>query len=161
MLSENENTPSLSTWRRMERAAFPSDDYIPLGEGSYIDTQQEQQQRPPSPGGGLPKHKFFLSGECRKACTSWRTGEYTCDPIGLHKEIIDLYEYLKPRPSEIKMRSEVIARVRRIILNRWPSARVEVFGSFSSQLYLPTSDIDLVVFGKWPKLPFSRWKKLS
>ncbi|GLD58180.1 terminal nucleotidyltransferase 4A, partial [Lates japonicus] len=31
--------------------------------------------------------------------------------------------------------------------------KVQVFGSFSTGLYLPTSDIDLVVFGKWETLP--------
>ncbi|TNN40778.1 Non-canonical poly(A) RNA polymerase PAPD5 [Liparis tanakae] len=31
--------------------------------------------------------------------------------------------------------------------------QVQVFGSFSTGLYLPTSDIDLVVFGKWETLP--------
>lgn len=30
----------------------------------------------------------------------------------------------------------------------WPQARVEVFGSFRTGLYLPTSDIDLVVIGE-------------
>ena len=28
-----------------------------------------------------------------------------------------------------------------------------MFGSFSTGLYLPTSDIDVVIFGKWPQLP--------
>ena len=31
--------------------------------------------------------------------------------------------------------------------------QVEVFGSFKTGLYLPTSDIDLVVFGRWEHLP--------
>lgn len=30
---------------------------------------------------------------------------------------------------------------------------VQVFGSFRTGLYLSSSDIDLVVFGKWPQLP--------
>ena len=30
---------------------------------------------------------------------------------------------------------------------------MEIFGSFRTGLYLPTSDIDLVVFGKWESLP--------
>ncbi|KAM6980568.1 terminal nucleotidyltransferase 4B [Aplochiton taeniatus] len=33
------------------------------------------------------------------------------------------------------------------------ACQVQVFGSFSTGLYLPTSDIDLVVFGKWETLP--------
>lgn len=33
-------------------------------------------------------------------------------------------------------------------MSLWPQARVEVFGSFRTGLYLPTSDIDLVVIGE-------------
>lgn len=36
-------------------------------------------------------------------------------------------------------------RIRVAIKDKWPEAEVEVFGSFSTQLYLPNSDIDLVV----------------
>ncbi|KAB0349996.1 hypothetical protein FD754_014853, partial [Muntiacus muntjak] len=34
-----------------------------------------------------------------------------------------------------------------------PLLQVQIFGSFSTGLYLPTSDIDLVVFGKWERPP--------
>lgn len=30
---------------------------------------------------------------------------------------------------------------------------MKIFGSFDTGLYLPTSDIDMVVFGKWDSLP--------
>ena len=39
------------------------------------------------------------------------------------------------------------------------SFQVEIFGSFRTGLYLPTSDIDLVVFGKWESLPLFSLKK--
>ena len=39
-----------------------------------------------------------------------------------------------------------------LCLNLIP-CQVEVFGSFKTGLYLPTSDIDLVVFGRWEHLP--------
>ncbi|MEQ2234152.1 Terminal nucleotidyltransferase 4A, partial [Ilyodon furcidens] len=51
------------------------------------------------------------------------------------------------------MRLEVVDRIKGVIQDLWPSAEVQVFGSFSTGLYLPTSDIDLVVFGKWETLP--------
>ncbi|CDQ60652.1 unnamed protein product [Oncorhynchus mykiss] len=47
------------------------------------------------------------------------------------------------------MRREVVERIERVIKDLWPTADVQVFGSFSTGLYLPTSDIDLVVFGKF------------
>ncbi|CAF92498.1 unnamed protein product, partial [Tetraodon nigroviridis] len=60
---------------------------------------------------------------------------------------------ISPRPEEEKMRLEVVDRIKGVIHDLWPSAEVQVFGSFSTGLYLPTSDIDLVVFGKWETLP--------
>ncbi|MGH0133141.1 UNVERIFIED_CONTAM: hypothetical protein FKN15_061291 [Acipenser sinensis] len=71
----------------------------------------------------------------------------------LHEEIFDFYEYMSPRPEEERMRKEVVQRIKDVIRELWPNADVHIFGSFSTGLYLPTSDIDLVVFGKWDSLP--------
>uniref|UniRef100_A0A8C5MAZ1 Terminal nucleotidyltransferase 4A n=1 Tax=Leptobrachium leishanense TaxID=445787 RepID=A0A8C5MAZ1_9ANUR len=60
---------------------------------------------------------------------------------------------MSPRPEEAAMRSDVVQRIETVIKALWPSADVQIFGSFSTGLYLPTSDIDLVVFGKWERLP--------
>ncbi|GLD72795.1 non-canonical poly(A) RNA polymerase PAPD5 [Lates japonicus] len=56
----------------------------------------------------------------------------------LHEEINDFYEYISPRPEEEKMRLEVVDRIKGVIHDLWPSAEVQVFGSFSTGLYLPT-----------------------
>ncbi|ETE67297.1 PAP-associated domain-containing protein 5, partial [Ophiophagus hannah] len=71
----------------------------------------------------------------------------------LHEEINDFYKYMSPRPEEERMRMEVVNRIENVIKELWPSADVQIFGSFKTGLYLPTSDIDLVVFGKWETLP--------
>ena len=47
------------------------------------------------------------------------------------------------------MRNDVVCRIKQIIISRWPEAQVEVFGSYRTGLYLPTSDIDLVVIGNY------------
>uniref|UniRef100_A0A3Q2ZRY8 Terminal nucleotidyltransferase 4A n=1 Tax=Kryptolebias marmoratus TaxID=37003 RepID=A0A3Q2ZRY8_KRYMA len=60
---------------------------------------------------------------------------------------------MSPRPEEAAMRKEVVTRIKRIITELWPKADVQIFGSFSTGLYLPTSDIDLVVFGSWERPP--------
>ena len=57
--------------------------------------------------------------------------------------------YMSPTETEHMVRSTVVSRIRGAILSLWPQARVEVFGSFRTGLYLPTSDIDLVVIGEW------------
>uniref|UniRef100_A0A8C2DXV5 Terminal nucleotidyltransferase 4A n=1 Tax=Cyprinus carpio TaxID=7962 RepID=A0A8C2DXV5_CYPCA len=85
--------------------------------------------------------------------TPWKSRNYSEGIVGLHEEIKDFYEYISPRPEEDHMRQEVVARIQRVIKDLWPNAEVEVFGSFSTGLYLPTSDIDLVVFGHWETLP--------
>ncbi|XP_075044952.1 terminal nucleotidyltransferase 4B isoform X3 [Mixophyes fleayi] len=85
--------------------------------------------------------------------TPWKNRNYSDEVIGLHEEILDFYKYMSPRPEEEKMRMEVVNRIENVIKNLWPSADVQIFGSFKTGLYLPTSDIDLVVFGKWENLP--------
>ena len=101
----------------------------------------------------LSRKNRMLSGESTVTCTPWKTREYSYDPPGLHEEINDFYDYMKPRPSEVRMRKDVICRVKAVIHSLWPLAKVQPFGSFVTGLYLPTSDIDLVVFGRWPVLP--------
>uniref|UniRef100_A0A182IKN3 polynucleotide adenylyltransferase n=1 Tax=Anopheles atroparvus TaxID=41427 RepID=A0A182IKN3_ANOAO len=71
----------------------------------------------------------------------------------LHEEIEQFYAHMIPTPTEHSLRVMVVNRIEQIVLNLWPSARVEMFGSFRTGLYLPTSDIDLVVIGQWEKLP--------
>lgn len=56
--------------------------------------------------------------------------------------------YMSPTETEHLVRSTVVNRIRGAIMALWPQARVEVFGSFRTGLYLPTSDIDLVVIGE-------------
>lgn len=46
-----------------------------------------------------------------------------------------------PTQLEHAARVEVVARIESTVLSLWPNARVEVFGSFRTGLYLPTSDI--------------------
>lgn len=168
------------TWGRMEKKAFPENssssssstpqpEFLPLGR----DNKDEDLDRRTTPrslkdledsraqqleANSLGEVRRFLTGESTATCTPWRTRDYSCDPAGLHEEIMDFYEYMKPRPSEYYMRFDVIARVSQVIVNRWPHARVEVFGSCYHSgevagMFLPTSDIDFVVFGQWSKLP--------
>ncbi|KAK3950281.1 hypothetical protein QBC32DRAFT_18854 [Pseudoneurospora amorphoporcata] len=63
----------------------------------------------------------------------------------LHKEIIDFYEYVKPRAFEKRIRQEVLDEIDRFVRNTFPDAGVYPFGSFPSGLYLPTGDMDMVL----------------
>ncbi|GBP87235.1 Non-canonical poly(A) RNA polymerase protein Trf4-1 [Eumeta japonica] len=101
----------------------------------------------------LNKNRDALIGEYG-GCP-WRIPHYNYQPgvVGLHEEIEHFYTYMSPTQTEHMVRAALVNRIRGVILTLWPQARVEVFGSFRTGLYLPTSDIDLVVIGQWEKLP--------
>uniref|UniRef100_A0A3Q2TIX9 Terminal nucleotidyltransferase 4A n=1 Tax=Fundulus heteroclitus TaxID=8078 RepID=A0A3Q2TIX9_FUNHE len=93
------------------------------------------------------------NGNHVNAWTPWKERKYSPGVLGLHEEVMDFYNFMSPRPEEAAMREEVVKRIEMIIKELWPTADVKIFGSFSTGLYLPTSDIDLVVFGKWDRPP--------
>lgn len=63
---------------------------------------------------------------------------YYFQKISLHKEIEDFFAYMSATPEEHSMRLDVLERVTNVIHAEWPKAKVEVFGSFRTGLYLPT-----------------------
>ncbi|GAA5809060.1 hypothetical protein MFLAVUS_002463 [Mucor flavus] len=77
----------------------------------------------------------------------------------LQREVTCFLQYLEPTPIEIKLREYLVHRIRVAITEKWPEAKVEVFGSFSTQLYLPNSDIDIVV--RFPPSVQVRLRKIA
>mmetsp|Transcript_13322 Transcript_13322/g.40395 ORF Transcript_13322/g.40395 Transcript_13322/m.40395 type:complete len:650 (-) Transcript_13322:311-2260(-) len=67
--------------------------------------------------------------------------------LALHEELIDFAEAYRPTRAEHAARVDAIERLRGLLagLPSFASATVHSFGSFSTGIYLPTSDIDLVV----------------
>lgn len=63
----------------------------------------------------------------------------------LHEEIIAFDKFISPTEQEKHARNDVIDRVTKVIHELWPLAIVKPFGSLYTGLYLPHSDIDLVV----------------
>ncbi|XP_061387572.1 non-canonical poly(A) RNA polymerase protein Trf4-1-like [Musca vetustissima] len=101
----------------------------------------------------LNKHMDKLISKY-KGCP-WRVPDcnYGRGVLGLHQEIEQFYKYVLPTPTEHAIRNEVVHRIEAVVHSIWPSAVVEIFGSFRTGLFLPTSDIDLVVLGLWDKMP--------
>ncbi|KAF6152168.1 hypothetical protein GIB67_028082 [Kingdonia uniflora] len=62
--------------------------------------------------------------------------------LQLHKEILDFCDFLSPTQEEQSFRNAAVEGVFDCIKYIWPHCEVEVFGSFKTGLYLPTSDID-------------------
>lgn len=77
----------------------------------------------------------------------WR--KQRTDPwSSLHKEVIDFYDYVRPRQFEQHIRDALVDNLRKAMRRdgrNFASASVHPFGSFMSGLYLPTADMDLVV----------------
>ncbi|KAI5794279.1 hypothetical protein DFH27DRAFT_516200 [Peziza echinospora] len=66
----------------------------------------------------------------------------------LHKEIHDFLRYIRPRSYEHAIRRHIIHSIRKVIILGLPDCDVRAFGSFASELYLPTSDLDLAVISR-------------
>uniref|UniRef100_A0A060TBB9 polynucleotide adenylyltransferase n=1 Tax=Blastobotrys adeninivorans TaxID=409370 RepID=A0A060TBB9_BLAAD len=63
----------------------------------------------------------------------------------LTEEIKDFVSYVSPSESEIIARNEAMRRVRALVKSLWKDAEAHVFGSYATDLYLPGSDIDMVI----------------
>lgn len=63
-------------------------------------------------------------------------------------EIKDFVNYISPSRLEITTRNNVIGRLKSTITKFWPDTEVHVFGSSATDLYLPGSDIDMVVISQ-------------
>jgi len=67
----------------------------------------------------------------------------------LHNEIVSFLHLMEPLPSEIEQREQLVERIRGTVAKYFGNdAEVQVFGSQATGLFLPTSDIDLVVITK-------------
>ena len=157
-ISSNRRLPekhrAKETWDRLEKKSFVSEsavkndseaqpDFLPL-LANHVNATTEAYS-------GEKRTK--ISGENMERCTPWTTKEYSCDPVGLHEEVEDFFKYMNPRPSEYRMRYEVAQRTTQIMKQKWPQADVKMFGSVMTGMFLPTSDIDLVVLGHWAQTP--------
>ncbi|PON31777.1 nucleotidyl transferase, partial [Parasponia andersonii] len=81
--------------------------------------------------------------------------------LQLHKEIVDFCDFLSPTPEEQDSRNTAIQRVSDVIKYIWPNCVVDVFGSFRTGLYLPSSDIDVVILGSGIRNPQQGLQALS
>jgi len=71
----------------------------------------------------------------------------------LHHEITNFCHFLLPTSEEQAARTAAVARVSEVIKSIWPSCQVKVFGSFDTGLYLPSSDVDVVILNSDVQVP--------
>lgn len=78
----------------------------------------------------------------------WAVTDHSATPsvaTRLHKEIMDFYEWVRPRSFEQHVRESMVENLTRLIKKRWPDAMTYPFGSYMSGLYLPTGDMDIAI----------------
>jgi len=149
---------------RYQMNAYSPVNYIPLKRHDNPNTCRKKSTpvkcddgSTSPPHGGKKRREnlssFKTSNSDVKYGPPWVSRNYSQGMVGLHEEILDFYDFLKPTKEEHEMRSHVIKSVRDVVVEMWPHVKVEVFGSFRTNLYLPTSDIDIVLFGEWDVLP--------
>ena len=74
--------------------------------------------------------------------------------------VYNVFRFVSPTPDSHRTRLAVLERFKAAVTAVWPGCRVDTFGSFATGLYLPTSDLDLVIFGRWPTIPFQSLKNI-
>jgi predicted nucleotidyltransferase len=68
----------------------------------------------------------------------------------LHAEIEAFLKEVEPTEASRKHRHEIVQEVKAAVTACWPDASVEVYGSFATNLFLPHSDVDLLVMNSQP-----------
>ena len=67
--------------------------------------------------------------------------------VALHNEILSFCDLVQPTAREVAQRARAVSELTDAVRAVWPGARLEVFGSQLTGLWLPSSDVDAVVFG--------------
>ncbi|KAK9325672.1 hypothetical protein V1517DRAFT_284849 [Lipomyces orientalis] len=79
----------------------------------------------------------------------WTVGhDYSHEPevtTWLHKEVQDFIDFVSPDDEQVERRASTVDRVQKCVKSLWNDATVCVFGSYATNLYLPDSDIDIVI----------------
>lgn len=127
--------------------------------------EEEALAGPPSPPGPSPEEQpSFISvlgndsDRTARGATSqqsliadtegpapWRTPGAS-PPLSLHEDIVAFVQWITPHPAERIARQQLVDCVRRVVKEVCgEEAQAVVFGSFESDLFLPQSDLDIVV----------------
>ncbi|CAK9438445.1 uncharacterized protein LODBEIA_P26690 [Lodderomyces beijingensis] len=102
-------------------------------EESYSDDEPSKEKKPSEPNCLYPWVKNHDHSQQREVA-DWLT-----------LEMKDFVNYISPSSEEIVTRNLVINTLKTEISKFWPGTETHVFGSSATDLYLPGSDIDMVV----------------
>ncbi|XP_031120101.1 terminal nucleotidyltransferase 4B [Ipomoea triloba] len=120
-------------------------DYFSLDADAEVDELKLSSLSTPSPASvpvPVKEPARTIEGNWFRANCSFRS-----PMLQLHKEILDFCDFLSPSQEEQAGRNAAVERVFNVIKYIWPKSKPEVFGSFRTGLYLPSSDVDVVILG--------------
>uniref|UniRef100_A0A0E0JM95 polynucleotide adenylyltransferase n=1 Tax=Oryza punctata TaxID=4537 RepID=A0A0E0JM95_ORYPU len=147
-------TATYSVFRNEITAAGDALVDIPAADFFSLDVSAAVEDEPATPPALSPQHasEATPSGSLAPAEQpaqgserAWFRGgrRFRSPMLQLHKEILDFCEFISPSAEEQSSRTAAVQAV----------SNVEVFGSFRTGLFLPTSDIDVVIFDSRVKTP--------
>ena len=99
------------------------------------------------PDGSILRKWSAPAVKTKEVCTPWLSRDYSDVSNGmqrLHYEILDFYDYIRPRDFETGLRARLVRQIDQLV-KRFYDAEVRSFGSFAVDMFLPTGDIDLVI----------------
>ncbi|MES1915957.1 MAG: hypothetical protein MHM6MM_007830 [Cercozoa sp. M6MM] len=98
---------------------------------------------------GIPSDDEETTSKKERSRAPWARRVYQSANLceRLHEEILDFAAFVEPSEREAAARQAAFDRLESIVKSLWPEASVFSFGSFSTGLYLPASDVDTVVMG--------------
>lgn len=82
-----------------------------------------------------PQHASCANGDQGRRATAKR----------LHGEIETFLKHVEPTEASRRHRDQIVDEVKRAVNASWPDACVQVYGSYSTNLFLSHSDVDLLV----------------
>ncbi|CAN1293439.1 Terminal nucleotidyltransferase 4B [Linum perenne] len=160
------NEISLSSVPSTDLEESSAADFVSLDVGD--DDQVEEDLRTPNGDAELKRPIFTRTADSVLDIdpmleSGWFRGnsKFKSPMLQLHKEIVDFCNFLSPTLEEQASRSAAVQSVCDVIKYIWPSCKVEVFGSFRTGLYLPTSDIDVVILSSHVMTPQTGLRAIS
>ncbi|EEY68032.1 Poly(A) RNA polymerase, putative [Phytophthora infestans T30-4] len=132
--------------KRLAREA-PDNDAVDDGFIEFTADEEDQRKQSKKKEDSREEEKRVLQLESRPWMRQRKgyanRNVYEC----LHDEIMDFVTFISPTEDELRSRAQLVEEMRGVVKGLWPEATVETFGSHYTQMFLPQSDIDMVLFG--------------
>lgn len=135
----NATTSSSSSSKRERRRGGRGDD--DEESSHYRDRHGERDGR-----GSSPTTTYSVPLWSARRMREWGGYNNRYPTIALHQEICDLLDFLRPTQAEVSVRRFIEMEIRRMAKKLWPESDVVVYGSLSTHLLLPLSDVDMTVY---------------